>query len=88
MVASEISITDLPGKAIICRNYRGNIPLTKAIEQFSQYLKDVDDEACKKPVFFVDANNSDVLLENDLVGTTGIGGDTYVYVQVSPLKKS
>ena len=51
MVASEISITDLPGKAIICRNYRGNIPLTKAIEQFSQYLKDVNDEACKSQCF-------------------------------------
>jgi len=85
MVASAIFITDLHGKAIISRNYRGDIPLTKAIEQFSQYLKDVDDEACKKPVFFVDANNSDVLLENDLVGTTGIGGDTYVYVQYNNL---
>jgi AP-1 complex subunit mu len=79
MVASAIFITDLQGKAIISRNYRGDIPLTKAIERFSKYLTEVEDDS-KKPVFFVDASNSDVL-DAENVGTTGIGGDTFVYVQ-------
>ena len=38
-----------------------------------------------KASVFVDPNNSDVLLENDLVWTIGIGGDTYVYVQYNNL---
>ena len=33
MVASAVFITDLQGKAIISRNYRGDVPLTKAIER-------------------------------------------------------
>jgi hypothetical protein len=80
MVASAIFITDLSGKAIISRNYRGDVPMTKAIERFAKYLMDVEDEA-KKPVFFVD-NNGDVLPPED-VGCTGPGGETYVYVAVS-----
>jgi AP-1 complex subunit mu len=80
MVASAVFITDLAGKAIISRNYRGDVPMTKAIERFTKFLVDVEDEA-KKPVFFVD-NNGDVLAADD-VGCTGPGGETYVYVQVS-----
>mmetsp|Transcript_25265 Transcript_25265/g.35631 ORF Transcript_25265/g.35631 Transcript_25265/m.35631 type:complete len:81 (+) Transcript_25265:93-335(+) len=51
MVASAVFLTDLSGKAIISRNYRGDVPLAKAIERFARYLTEVDDEA-KKPVFF------------------------------------
>ena len=80
MVASAVFITDLSGKAIISRNYRGDVPMTKAIERFAKYLIEVEDEA-KKPVFFVD-NNGDVLTADD-VGCTGPGGETFVYVSVS-----
>ena len=55
MVASAVFITDLQGKAIISRNYRGDVPLNKAIEQFAKYLTEVEDEQ-KKPVFHVDTN--------------------------------
>jgi len=80
MVASAIFITDLSGKAIISRNYRGDIPLTKAVERFAKYLGDVDDDG-KKPIFHVDSNgdiDSSVLHE---IGSTGAGGETYVYIQ-------
>lgn len=80
MVASAVFITDLSGKSIISRNYRGDVPLTKAIETFAKYLTDVEEEL-KKPVFHVD-NNGDVLDSED-VGCTGPGGETFVYVQVS-----
>jgi hypothetical protein len=80
MVASAVFITDLSGKSIISRNYRGDVPLTKAIETFAKYLTDVEEES-KKPVFYVD-NNGDVLASED-VGCTGPGGETFVYVQVS-----
>ena len=53
MVASAIFITDLGGKAIISRNYCGDILLTKAIERFASYLADVDDDT-KKLIFRVD----------------------------------
>jgi hypothetical protein len=80
MVASAVFITDLSGKAIISRNYRGDVPMTKAIERFAKYLTEVEEEA-KKPVFFVD-NSGDVLPPED-IGCTGPGGETYVYVSVS-----
>lgn len=80
MVASAVFITDLTGKPLISRNYRGDIPLTSAIEKFTSYLMEVEDEV-KKPVFMVDANGD--FLESDDVGCTGPGGDTFVYVQVS-----
>ena len=83
MVASAVFITDLSGKAIISRNYRGDIPLTKAIERFSKYLTEVEDDT-KKPVFHVDPNG-DLLSVSD-IGTTGVGGETFVYVQVSFLR--
>ena len=80
MVASAVFITDLQGKAIISRNYRGDVPLNKVIERFAKYLVEVDDEA-KKPVFHVDLNG-DVQAGQD-VGATGTGGEHFVYVSVS-----
>jgi len=77
MVASAIFITDLFGKSIISRNYRGDVPLTKAIETFTNYLTDVEDEV-KKPVFHVDIGG-DFMPSGD-VGGTGPGGETFVYV--------
>jgi hypothetical protein len=79
MVASAVFLTDLNGKSIISRNYRGEIPLTKAIDRFAQYLVEVDDQMMK-PVFNVDANG-DFMPDGD-VGSTGVGGHTFVYVQV------
>ena len=80
MVASAIFITDLTGKPLISRNYRGDIPLTSAIEKFASYLLEVEDEV-KKPVFHVDSNGD--FLGSEDVGCTGVGGETFVYVQVS-----
>ena len=80
MVASAVFITDLQGKAIISRNYRGDVPLTKAIEQFARYLTEVEDEA-KKPVFHVDPNGDIVV--GDEVGGSGVGGEHFIYVAVS-----
>jgi len=82
MVASAVFITDLSGKSIISRDYRGDIPLTKAIERFSKYLVEVDDESMK-PVFHVDANGD--LLSEDDVGATGVGGQCFVYIQYNNL---
>lgn len=79
MVASAIFITDLSGKAIISRNYRGDVPLTKAIETFSKYLTEVEEEV-KKPIFQVDTNG-DVMESIEDVGTTGPGGETFIYIQ-------
>jgi hypothetical protein len=79
-MASAVFITDLSGKSIISRNYRGEVPLTKAIDRFAKYLNDTEDEA-KKPVFHVDLNG-DVMSPED-VGGTGPGGETFVYVGVS-----
>ena len=80
MVASAVFITDLQGKAIISRNYRGDVALNTVIERFATYLVEVEEEA-KKPVFHVDTNG-DVQSGED-VGATGTGGEHYVYVSVS-----
>lgn len=80
MVASAIFITDLSGKPLISRNYRGDIPLTSAIEKFTSYLLEVEEDT-KKPVFHVDANGDYMTVED--VGCTGAGGETFVYVQVN-----
>jgi hypothetical protein len=80
MVASAVFITDLQGKAIISRNYRGDVPLTKSIERFAKYLVDVDEES-KKPVFHVDVNGD--IESGSEVGGAGPGGETFVYVAVS-----
>lgn len=77
-MASAIFITDLSGKSIISRNYRGDVPLTKAIERFARYLADTEEES-KKPVFHVDTSG-DV---SDEVGGNGPGGETFIYVGVS-----
>lgn len=79
MVASAVFLTDLTGKQIISRNYRGDVPLSKAIDRFARYLTEVDDEA-KKPVFFIDGAG-DLMSGND-VGESGPGGETFVYVKV------
>eukprot|EP00574_Skeletonema_japonicum_P005087 CAMPEP_0201714040 /NCGR_PEP_ID=MMETSP0593-20130828/666_1 /ASSEMBLY_ACC=CAM_ASM_000672 /TAXON_ID=267983 /ORGANISM="Skeletonema japonicum, Strain CCMP2506" /LENGTH=56 /DNA_ID=CAMNT_0048203265 /DNA_START=213 /DNA_END=380 /DNA_ORIENTATION=- len=54
MVASAIFITDLTGKPLISRNYRGDIPLTSSIETFARYLLEVEEDV-KTPVFHVDS---------------------------------
>ena len=80
MVASAVFITDLQGKAIISRDYRGDVPLTKAIDQFQTYLTDVEEEA-KKPVFHIDSNGE--ISVGEEVGANGVGGEHFVYVAVS-----
>jgi len=82
MVASAVFVTDLGGKAIISRDYRGEIPLTKAIDRFAKYLAEVEDDLMK-PVFHVDANGD--LMPDGEVGSTGVGGHSFVYVQVRAL---
>ena len=84
MVASAVFITDLQGKSIINRNYRGDVPLTRAIERFAKYLADTPDEA-KKPIFQADACG-DFFVEED-VGCTGNDGETYVYISVRDVKE-
>ena len=79
MVASAVFITDLSGKSIISRNYRGDIPLTKAIERFAKYVTEVEDDA-KKPIFHVDTNG-DVMESMRDIGSTGPGGETFVFIQ-------
>ena len=80
MVASAVFITDLSGKSIISRNYRGDVPLTRSIERFSKYLLETPDEH-KKPIFQCDGSG-DYFTEED-VGCSGNDGETYVYVNVS-----
>jgi hypothetical protein len=89
MVASAILITDLTGKPLISRNYRGDIPLSSAAEKFATYLLEADEEA-KKPVFYVDANGEFGALKRGEEGydtggdeTSVPGGETFVYIQVS-----
>jgi len=70
----------LAGKSIISRNYRGDIPLTKAVERFAKYLAETEDD-CKKPIFHVDSNGDIDSAKFDEIGSTGVGGETYVYIQ-------
>lgn len=79
-MASAVFITDLQGKAIISRNYRGDYPIAKAVEIFGKYLNDVEEEA-RKPIFHVDVNGD--FESGDDVGMAGPGGQTFVYVAVS-----
>lgn len=83
MVASAVFITDLQGKSIISRNYRGDVPLNRAIERFTKYLQDTPDEL-KKPIFYVDSSG-DCLVEED-VGGTGGGGESYIYIAVRDVR--
>lgn len=80
-MASAVFITDLQGKSIISRNYRGDVPLNKAIDKFGQYLMEIDDES-KRPIFHVDTNG-DITVDGDDVGSSGIGGEHFIYVAVS-----
>lgn len=82
MVASVVFITDLGGKAIISRDYRGDIPLAKVIERFAKYLREVEDDA-KKPVFHVDLEG-DLMLDST-VGSTCVAGETFVYIKYNNL---
>jgi AP-1 complex subunit mu len=79
MVASAVFITDLSGKVIISRDYRGDVPLTRAMERFAKYLDETPEEH-KKPIFYVD-HNGDSFVEED-VGATGKGGETFVFINV------
>ena len=49
MVASAIIVTDLKGKVLISRNYRGDIPMN-SVEKFSSLIQNAED-ADIKPVF-------------------------------------
>ena len=89
MVASAVFITDLQGKSIISRNYRGDVPLNKAIERFAKYLQSTADEH-KKPVFFCDTAG-DVYVEDEVGavspkdssdGSLTPLGETFVYISV------
>jgi hypothetical protein len=88
MVASAVFVTDLNGKPIIHRNYRGDIPLGRAIERFAKYLVETPDEN-KKPVFYVDANG-DYLVEEQVGGSCVIGtsGSSSSSTHNKPLKSS
>ena len=49
MVASAVFIMDTKGKVIICRNYRGDIPLSSS-ERFAQHIQEKE-EMELRPVF-------------------------------------
>ena len=49
MVASAVIVTDLKGKVLISRNYRGDIPMNSS-ERFSERIQNLD-EVDIKPVF-------------------------------------
>ena len=69
MTLSCLFITDLQGKSIISRNYRGDVGVTQSIDTFQRYLSEVDDEA-KTPVFHVDVHG-DVAPDPESVGSAG-----------------
>ena len=52
MVASAVFITDLKGKVIISRNYRGDIPMNVS-DKFSLHIQEKD-EMELRPVFTLD----------------------------------
>lgn len=52
MVLSAVFITDLKGKVIISRNYRGDIPMS-ASAKFTHYVQERDDSE-QRPVFTED----------------------------------
>lgn len=79
MVASAVFITDLSGKSIISRNYRGDVPLNVAIDHFAKYLTDTPDEQ-KKPIFFYSKSSNEFVTEEDVEGCRD--GETFVYINV------
>ena len=52
MVLSAVFITDLKGKVIISRNYRGDIPM-EISEKFTTYVQETN-EFNTRPVFTID----------------------------------
>ena len=83
MVASAVFITDLSGKSIISRNYRGDIPLNASIDNFAKYLQETPDEH-KKPIFYHTKGSNDFVTEEDVdIGTPNTNdGETFVYINV------
>ena len=82
MVASAIFITDSSGKAIISRNYRGDVALSSAIDKFSRYLLECDDKD-RRPIFHLSGNGSGSFEVMDVTTSTSssLAGETYVYIQ-------
>lgn len=82
MVASAVFITDSSGKAIISRNYRGDVALSSAIDKFSRYLLECDDKD-RRPIFHISSDNSH---DSSSSGAAGDSlGETYVYIQHNDL---
>ena len=66
MVASAVYITDLKGKPIISRNYRGDIP-PQAVEKFQFLIQDGEDrEEHPSPVIVSDMINYVYIKHNNL----------------------
>lgn len=84
MVASAVFITDLQGKAIISRNYRGDVPsLNKSIERFGKYLSNTPEEQ-QKPIFFTNSEGDLFFEENvEAAPANDSTGESFVYVSVS-----
>ena len=83
MVLSAVFITDLQGKSIISRNYRGDVPsLSKSIERFGKYLNDTPEEQ-QKPVFYTNAEGDLFFEENVEANPSSTStGESFVYVSV------
>mmetsp|Transcript_27721 Transcript_27721/g.58042 ORF Transcript_27721/g.58042 Transcript_27721/m.58042 type:complete len:459 (-) Transcript_27721:1437-2813(-) len=86
MVASAIFITDLQGKSIISRNYRGDVPsLGKSIDRFAKYLSETPEEQ-QKPIFFTNSDGDLFFEENvEAAPASSSSGESYVYVSISNL---
>lgn len=65
MVASYVAITDLKGKAIIARNYRGDVPPLALLTTFAKYLSDTE-ELDRVPIFTSDGYTFCYVLHNNL----------------------
>jgi hypothetical protein len=64
MVASAVFILDLKGKTIICRNYRGDVPMTAA-ERFVSHVLE-SDESDLRPVIVDDGFTFVYIKHNNL----------------------
>lgn len=64
MVLSAVFITDLKGKILISRNYRGDIPMA-ASAKFTQYVQEKDDSE-QRPVFTEDGYTFVYVKHNNL----------------------
>lgn len=64
MTLSCIFLTDLKGKVIISRNYRGDVPVSMA-ERFSQYIQE-QDEMERRPIFTEDGYTFAFIKHNNL----------------------